>query len=296
MSNHFRSGHIAIVGKPNVGKSTLFNALVGRHLSIVTEKPQTTRNNILGIITNANSQMLFLDTPGLLDPRYRLQEIMRGQILEALQHSDVILGIIDGTNFNSTFNREVQTIFSTSQSPLIVVLNKTDLISKKQARNQLEFIKKTITVQKVLLISAKTGGKLHHLQSIIQETLPLGPQYYPEDMLTEKPERFFVSELIREEIFSQLRQEVPYAIAVTVEEFREELPKTYILVNIVVERESQKGIVIGSKGKTLKIIGKNARKKIETFLEHPIFLDLHVKVVENWRKKDTALRSLGFPR
>ncbi len=290
----FRSGYIVIVGRPNVGKSTLFNALVGEQLSIATPKPQTTRNNILGILTTPGSQMLFLDTPGLLDPRYRLQEIMRNQIQDALRDTDVLLGIVDASNFDATFDREVQEVFAAVDVPRIIALNKTDLAGADQVDRDLNIIRGTVPAQEIIPVSAITGDNLLRLRSVLKAALPFGPLYYPEDMLTEQPERFFVAELVRSEIFSQLRQEIPYAIAVKVEEFREDRPKTYIQANIIVERNSQKGIVIGAGGKTLKSIGKNARQKIEAFLERPVYLDLHVKVYENWRKKDTALRRFGY--
>ena len=291
---NFKSGHIVIVGRPNVGKSTLFNALVGEQLSIVTPKPQTTRSNILGILTSPGYQMLFLDTPGLLNPRYRLQEVMHRQIQGALRDADILLGIVDASDFEATFDGETQKAFATTDAPLIVALNKTDLVSADQVHRSLNIIRGTIPVREVLPVSAITGYNLPQLLSALEKTLPFGPQFYHEDTLTEQPERFFVAELIREEIFSQLRQEIPYAIAVRVEEFREDRPKTYIQAHIIVERSSQKGIVIGAGGKTLKSIGKNARQKIETFLRCPVYLDLQVKVYENWRKKDAALRGFGY--
>ncbi len=293
-SPDFRSGYIVIVGRPNVGKSTLFNALVGQRLSITTPKPQTTRNNILGILTTPGSQMLFLDTPGLLDSRYRLQEIMCNQIQDALRDADVLLGIVDASNFEDTLDREVQDTFAASHAHRTVALNKTDLVSADPVNRYLNTIRATVAAEEVLPVSATTGDNLLQLRSVLEAALPPGPRYYPDDMLTEQPERFFVSELIREELFSQLRQEVPYAVAVQVEEFREDRPKTYIQAHIIVERNSQKGIVIGTGGKALKSIGRNARQKIEAFLERPVYLDLHVKVYENWRKKDTALRGLGY--
>lgn len=293
-SPDFRSGYIVIVGRPNVGKSTLFNALVGQRLSITTPKPQTTRNNILGILTTPGSQMLFLDTPGLLDSRYRLQEIMRNQIQDALRDADVLLGIVDASNFEDTLDREFQDTFAAAHAHRTIALNKIDLISADPVDRYLNTIRATVAADEVLPVSATTGDNLLQLRSVLEAALPPGPRYYPDDMLTEQPERFFVSELIREELFFQLRQEVPYAVAVQVEEFREDRPKTYIQAHIIVERNSQKGIVIGTGGKALKSVGRNARQKIEAFLERPVYLDLHVKVYENWRKKDTALRGLGY--
>lgn len=290
----FKSGHIAIAGRPNVGKSTLFNALVGERLSIISPKPQTTRNTILGIVTDADAQMMFLDTPGMLDVRYRLHEYMNRQIREALESADVLLGIVDATQFEATFDGEVQQAFQAWSVPRIIALNKTDLIPSDQADRYLGLIRQVLSPQVALPVSATQGINLPQLRDALKTALPVGPQFYPEDMMAEQPERFFVAELIRETVFHLLRQELPYAIAVVIETFREDHPKTYIQANIVVERYSQKGIVIGNGGRTLKQIGQQARKKIEAFLERPIFLDLHVKVYENWRKKDNALRGLGY--
>ena len=290
----FKSGHVIIAGRPNVGKSTLFNALVGERLSIISPKPQTTRNNILGIVTDENSQIMFMDTPGLLSARYRLQEFMNQQIGSAFESADVLLGIVDGADFDTTFDALVLEAFQQWDIPRIIAINKTDLISSDQVQYYEQQIRKTLSAHTVLPISAIKGGGITELHSALVNALPEGPKYYPDDMLAEQPERFFVSELIREEVFHLLRQELPYAIAITIEAFEEDRPKVYIQANIIVERNSQKGIVIGRKGKTLKTIGQHARKKIETFLERPVYLDLHVKVYENWRKKDTTLRGLGY--
>lgn len=291
---NYRSGHIAIAGKPNVGKSTLFNALVGERLSIISPKPQTTRNNILGIVTDDQAQILFLDTPGLLDEQYRLHAFMKKQIREALESSDVLLGIVDANNFQETFDDKVQEAFSAWEIPRIIALNKMDLCSEDHLKSCEETIHKKLQVKHIIPVSATTMTNVQTLRDTLSQTLPLGPQFYPEDMLSEQPERFFVAELIREEVFHQLHQELPYSIAVLVEAYLEDRPKLYIQANIIVERNSQKGIVIGRGGKTLKSIGLNARKKIETFLSRSIFLDLHVKVYENWRKKDGALRGFGY--
>ena len=295
MSNpNFKSGHIAIAGRPNVGKSTLFNALVGERLSIISPKPQTTRNNILGIVTDAQSQMLFLDTPGLLEEQYRLHAYMTKQIREALESADILLGIIDASQFESSFDKEVQEAFETLNVPRIIALNKMDTCNEEELKTLQRKIGDTIETHQIIPVSATQKTNLPQLHSALVDALPIGPQFYPEDMLAEQPERFFVAEFIREEVFHQLHQELPYAIAVAVEAFHEDRPKVYIQANIIVERNSQKGIVIGKGGRTLKTIGQHARKKIEAFLNRSVFLDLHVKVYENWRKKDGALRGFGY--
>jgi GTPase len=295
MSNlNYKSGHIAIAGRPNVGKSTLFNKLVGERLSIISPKPQTTRNNILGIVTDENAQMLFLDTPGLLEEKYRLHAFMTKQIREALESADILLGIVDASNPDDTFDDEVQEAFARWNIPRVIVLNKVDLCSDERIKKLEHRVQEALDPQLILAVSATTGKNLPNLHKALVDTLPLGPQFYPEDMLAEQPERFFVAEFIREEVFNQLHQELPYAIAVVVEAFHEDRPKVYIQANIIVERNSQKGIVIGKGGRSLKAIGQHARKKVEAFLNRPVFLDLHVKVYENWRKKDGALRGFGY--
>ena len=294
ITSDFRSGYIVIAGKPNVGKSTLFNLLVGERLSIVTAKPQTTRHRILGIRTSRTSQMIFLDTPGLLRPGRGLHERMCDQIRRSISDADVFLGVIDASDFNATFDREVRDVLRRAPSPRIVAVNKTDLVSAARAQRCADTVGKEAGVQEILPVSAQTGYNVERLNDSLERALPAGPEYYPEDMLTEHPERFFVAELIREEIFLQLRQELPYAAAVKVETFREGTPRTYVCASIVVERTSQKGIVIGANGNTLKSIGKNARGKIEAFLKAPIYLDLRVKVHRNWRKKERVLRGFGY--
>ncbi|MBS13156.1 MAG: GTPase Era [Gemmatimonadetes bacterium] len=290
----FRSGHIVVLGRPNTGKSTLFNALVGERLSIATDKPQTTRKSILGIFTTEKAQMMFLDTPGLLDPAYRLHELMRNEIDTALEGADIILCLADASDLDRTFDSEVIKAVSGHAIPVVVALNKCDLVPEEQAASSLDRILDLASPRHVLAVSALAGTDVIKLRERLEETLPLGPRFYPEDVLTEQPERFFCEELIREEIFNRLRQELPYAIAVQVESFDEDRKKIYIKANVIVERNSQKGIVIGKGGRTLRDIGKNARGRIEKFLQHPVYLDLHVKVIQNWRKKDTALRNLGY--
>jgi GTP-binding protein Era len=292
---NFRSGYIVLAGKPNVGKSTLFNAIVGERLSIVSHRPQTTRNNIMGILTTDKAQMIFQDTPGLLEPHYRLQEMMLKSVRSAVANADVLLGIVDISDFEASFDEAFRQTLHATRLPCIVALNKIDLAGADLIESSVAAIKSsTHESLQIVPVSASEGKNLSQLQNNLCDALPYGPLYYPEDMLTEHPERFFVAELVREEIFIRLRQELPYAIAVKVEEFREDKAKTYIRADIIVERNSQKGIVIGSGGKTLRTIGRNARIKIESFLANPVYLDLHVKVSENWRKKETALKGLGY--
>jgi GTPase len=219
---------------------------------------------------------------------------MGKQIREALESADVLLGIVDASQFETSFDSEVQEAFTKWDVPRIIVLNKMDLCSEDQLTVLQNLISQTIKVERVIPISATTRKNVSELRQMLVDSLPVGPQFYPADTLTEQPERFFVSEIIREEVFHQLHQELPYSIAVVVDAFHEDRPKVYIQANIIVERSSQKGIVIGKGGRALKTIGLNARKKVEAFLGRSVFLDLHVKVHENWRKKDSALREFGY--
>ncbi|MDE2998886.1 MAG: GTPase Era [Gemmatimonadota bacterium] len=290
----FKSGYIAIAGKANVGKSTLFNLLVGARLSIVTAKPQTTRHRVSGILTSPTSQMIFLDTPGLFQPRCRLHERMCDQIRRSVSDADVFLGVVDASAFDATFDREMREVLRRVRRPRIVAVNKSDLVSAARGTQCADAVKKEANIQDVITVSAQNGCNVELLLSSLEQALPSGPLFFPEDTLTEHPERFFVAELVREEIFLQLRQELPYATTVKVEAYREDRNRTHIRASIFVERQSQKGIVIGRNGKTLKSIGKTARGRIEAFLDAPVYLELRVKVFRNWRKKEQALRGFGY--
>jgi len=291
-----KSGYVAILGKPNVGKSTLFNALVGERLSIVTPKPQTTRQRVLGIATDRACQMIFLDTPGILDPKYRLQKAMVRHVERSVSDADVLLAMLDATDFDGSFDGQVQHALARSRVSNVVVLNKTDRVSASEAARMEEKAGGTVLkTDAVVTVSALHGTNLDRLRAAIEERLPLGPFLYPPEMIADQPERFFVAELVREGIFTALQQEIPYSTAVKVEEFKDrEKGKTYISAVIFVERESQKGIVIGAKGTMLRQIGREARPQIEAFLDRPVYLDLWVKVRSNWRKKDSDLRECGY--
>lgn len=291
-----RSGYVAILGKPNVGKSTLFNALVGERLSIVTPKPQTTRQRVLGIATGRACQMIFLDTPGMLDPKYRLQEAMARHVERSVNDADVLLVMLDAAHFDGSFDAQVQRALGRSRVSNVVALNKIDRVSKEEAaRMEDELRGRLLDADAAVPVSALYGINVDVLRAAVEERLPLGPYLYPPEMIADQPERFFVAELIREGIFTALHQEVPYSAAVKIEEFKDrEKGKTYISAVIFVERESQKGIVIGAKGTMLKRIGRGVRPHIEAFLDRPVYLELWVKVRGNWRKKDSDLREFGY--
>lgn len=290
----FRSGDAVIVGKPNAGKSTLFNALVGERLAIVTPKPQTTRIPLLGVVTRPASQVVFWDTPGLLDPKYRLQEVMRSHIFRRVREADVVLGLIDAHALDASLDDDLRTVLSGVRAPVIAVLNKVDLLRAEGVEPALARVRDEVRAEEVWPICALTGAGLAGLIDAVERRLPFGPRLYPDETLTDQPERFFVAELIREVVFERLSEELPYATAVSVEEFKEREAKTYIRADVCVERGSQKGIVIGAKGRTLKRIGSEARRRVEAFLERPVYLDLWVKVREDWRKKDGDLKDFGY--
>jgi GTPase len=286
-----RSGYVALIGKPNVGKSTLMNALVGRKLSIVTPKPQTTRHRILGILSADTYQIIFLDTPGIIKPKYGLQEAMMQAVDAALAETDLLLFMADA----SRDEPDQYSLERIGDRPALLVLNKMDLIAKEKAIPLVHAYMQLRPFDAVVPISAATGHNLDVLLEEMVQRLPFGPPFYPKDMVSEHPERFFVSEIIREKIFEQFQQEIPYSTQVNIVVY-EERPNgvDFIDAEIVVERDTQKGILIGKGGQALKKLGTAARKDIEAFVEKTIYLQLHVKVRENWRDRGNLLRSYGY--
>ncbi|MGE3800167.1 MAG: GTPase Era [Candidatus Kapaibacterium sp.] len=294
----FRAGYVAIVGEPNVGKSTLMNRLVGAKLSIVTRKPQTTRKSVLGILSTDDAQIIFIDTPGVLTPRYLLQEKLVGYVADAVRDADLILLMLDVTNPN--VERLAGTPLGDIQSlgkPVILLLNKMDTLKEK--REALPLISQFSSLglfKEIIPASALRGENTDDLVQSITGYLPYGEPFYDPDMLSEQPERFFVSELIREQVLEQYRQEIPYAVEVNIVEFKErpEPEKLFINAEIVVERDSQKGIMIGKKGEALKQVGARARKNIEEFLGQGVYLELFVKVRKDWRSDENRLKGFGY--
>src|SRR5687767_2702191 len=282
-----RSGIVTVVGKPNVGKSTLLNRIVGQKLSITSAKPQSTRDRIVGIFTTADAQMVILDTPGLLDPKYPLQQAMRGAAVRALEEADVIVYLADATEGEPPPLVEAAGLVKPASAPVIIALNKTDALPISRRQELME--KPDVT-----LISALTGDGIPELMERLTKRLPESPFLYPEDEISTQPVRFFVAELVRETVLEQLHDEVPYAVAVQVEEYREGRCPLYIRAVIYVERDSQKAIIIGSQGAQVKKIGESARKKIETFVGEQVYLDLWVKVLANWRKNPGSLSRFGY--
>ncbi|MDZ7332190.1 MAG: GTPase Era [candidate division KSB1 bacterium] len=295
IGSDFKAGYVALIGPPNVGKSTLMNALLGQKLSIVTPKPQTTRHRVLGIVTGVDHQIIFLDTPGLLIPRYKLQEKMVKAARTAISEADVLLAMIEPEESISEPNRSMLSELVKHKKPIILAINKIDLIPKDRLLPMIAAYSQAFRLDEIIPISALKLDGLDRLQQLLLKYLPVGLPFYPEDMITDQPERFFVAELIREKIFEKYGEEIPYSTAVTIEEFKErEQGKDYIRAVIYVERDSQKAIIIGRQGMALKQVGQLAREEIELFLGRPVYLELFVKVKEKWRQKETVLRELGF--
>jgi GTP-binding protein Era len=290
---------VALIGRPNAGKSTLLNAILGMHLSIVTPKPQTTRRSILGIHTVGDTQLVFLDTPGMLTPRYRLQRSMMGSVDESLDQADIICVVVDtakalqrGTVIDPLWKSTIER----RKRPTILVLNKMDAVPvRKEALVLMEEARLSGLFTKAIAISAKGATYVEDLVTMLRELAPEAPFGYDEESVSDLPERFFVAEYIREAIFHQFKEEIPYATDVSITEFKEREGGTwYIAADIIVERENQKAILIGAKGGALKQVGEAARTVIENHLGVHVFLELYVKVRNDWRNDRAQLASLGY--
>jgi GTPase len=283
-----KAGIVAVVGKPNAGKSTLLNRIVGQKLSIVSAKPQSTRDRIVGIRTDGDVQMIVFDTPGLLNPRYPLQRAMRGAALAALDDADVILYLVDGTERAAPDLGEAAELEHPPRAPVVLAINKADLLDTSR-RSQLE-----AAHPDAHLIAATTGEGVDTLLESLAGLLPDSPFLYPDDEISTQTVRFFAGELIRETALEQLDDEVPYSVACEIEEFRESQSPVYIRAILHVERESQKQILIGAGGQRIRAIGRNARGKIEPLVGTGVYLDLWVKVLPNWRRNANALHRFGY--
>ena len=293
--NPFKSGYVSITGEPNVGKSTLLNAIMGEKLAIVTPKPQTTRNRITGILTTDSHQIIFLDTPGVLTPKYRLQEQMVKAAYTAITDADLVLYMIDVNRLNSGIEEKIFDELKRAVQQVILVINKIDLIPNPTLLPIIASYQEKLPFLEIIPISATTGNGVSQLRESIVKYLPQGPTYFPPDQISDLPERFFVSETIREKIFLRTSQEIPYASSVVIEEFAERPNgKIYISAMLYVERQSQKGILVGKGGRTIKRIGQLARAEIEQFLEATVFLDLRVSVKADWRRDERKLNDMGY--
>lgn len=291
----FYSGFAALVGRPNVGKSTLMNALLGEKISIVSSHAQTTRNKITGVWNGENSQVVFLDTPGMHKPQSKLGEAIRQSTIDALDEVDLIVFLCACDDPLGAGDRYILSLLKDREVPVILALSKTDLIPKDEVLKKIVQYSKIYNFAEIIPLSAKTGENLDELMKCIVKYLPEGPKYFPDDMVTDQPERNIVQEIVREKLLIRTRDEVPHAIGVYTEEFSErENGKVYIRCTIYVERESQKRIIIGKKGSVLKAAGQEAREEIQNLIGAPVFLDLWVKVAKDWKNKDYILRELGY--
>lgn len=294
-----KAGYVAIIGKPNVGKSTLMNGLIGQKLSIVTPKPQTTRKNILGILSDSHYQIIFLDTPGIVQPKYLLHKKMLEFIEQSLKDADILLFMLDistdadGEEFIN--DKTINEILTTSKLPKILAINKVDHSNNEKVEKLVQKMNSTKLFNSIIPISASLNFNLDQLLKNILYYLPEHPKYFSDDIVANESERFFVSELIREKIFELYGEEIPYSCEVVIEEFKErQKAKDYIRADIFVEKDSQKKIIIGSEGKSIKKLGEAARMEIEKFLEKSVYLELYVKVRKNWRTDETWLKRFGY--
>lgn len=293
----FRSGFAALVGRPNVGKSTLLNQLVGQKVAIVSDKPQTTRNRIAGVMTRPGLQAIFLDTPGIHKPHHRLGEHMVTTAVRTLDEVDAILFVVDVTAPPGPGDQAVAGLLHQrgGGTPVILVANKIDQVHPDQLLVALDQYSRLGQFHAVVPVSAATGKNAGRLVQVLAELLPEGPQYYPDDAVTDQPEQFLIAEVVREQVLHRTREEVPHAVAVRVDEMAARPDgTTYVRAVIHVERDSQKGILIGRGGRMLKEIGRAARAELEPLLGAKLFLDLWVKVLKDWRDRDNLLQRLGF--
>ena len=293
-----KSGYVVILGLPNTGKSTLLNAIIGQKLAITNPKPQTTRKKIIGILTKKDYQIIFLDTPGIINPSYLLQEKMMEQVESSIKDADVLLILID-SYADSSGDKIFKTAFSKNlnrfKKNVIVVINKIDLIKQEDTVGIIKHFEELKMFKAVIPVSALENFNIDRLIKIIVDELPEGPAFYPDDIVADENERFFVSEIIREKILEQFSEEVPYSCEILITEFKERKEgKDYISAEIVVERDSQKAIIVGKGGSKIKKLGTVAREAVEEFLQRKVFLEVRVKVRKNWRSDGNMLKSFGY--
>ncbi len=288
-----KAGFVNIIGNPNVGKSTLMNALIGQKLSIITHKAQTTRHRILGILNSDNYQIVFSDTPGIIEPLYKLQESMMNFVYSAFNDADILIYMVEvgekGLKDNKLFEK-----LKTTDTPLIILLNKIDLAQQDFVSQEIKKWKKELPHAELLPISTLNNFNLNVIITKLVDMLPVSPPYYDKDALTDKSERFFVEEIIREKILKHYKKEIPYSVEIEVEDFLDEVDIIKIRAIIFVMRESQKGIIIGHKGMGLKRIGSEARRDIENLLGKKVFLETPIKVKKNWRNDNNQLKKFGY--
>ncbi|WP_080845001.1 GTPase Era [Cytobacillus gottheilii] len=291
-----KSGFISIIGRPNVGKSTFLNRVIGQKIAIMSDKPQTTRNKVQGVLTKADAQFIFIDTPGIHKPKHKLGDFMMKVAQNTLKGVDVVLFMVNAEEGFGKGEEFIIEKFQTVNTPIFLVINKIDQIHPDQLLSVIESYKEKYDFKEIVPISALEGNNVETLLEQLKEYMPEGPQYYPADQVTDHPERFIVSELIREKALHLTREEIPHSLAVLIDkmERKDDKDLVHVMATIIVERDSQKGIVIGKQGKMLKEIGQRARLDIENLLGSKVFLELWVKVQKDWRNKMTQLRDFGF--
>ncbi|HEY8401337.1 MAG TPA: GTPase Era [Cytophagaceae bacterium] len=287
-----KAGFVSIIGKPNVGKSTLMNRMVGEKLSIVTSKAQTTRHRIMGIVNGDDFQIVYSDTPGILKPMYELHKSMMKFVNYSLEDADIILFVTD--IYEEFEENEAVKKLQKAEAPVFLILNKVDQADQEKVVQKLEYWKEKINPKEAIPVSALEGYNIEKLFQLILDYLPVHPPYYDKEELTDKPERFFAAEIIREKIFQNYKKEVPYSTEVAIVSFKEETDLIRISAEIYVERATQKGIIIGNKGEALKKVGTEARKDMEQFFGKKVFLEQYVKVEPDWRSKENKLRNFGY--
>lgn len=300
MTDH-KTGFVSIIGLPNAGKSSLLNALLGQKLSIISVKPQTTRKRILGILSEENFQIIFLDTPGIISPSYLLQEKMVADIKDSIDDSDVIIFLVDvkdDPSADKLLNQEfVKKVVNEIKKPKLLIINKVDIVAQNETKELLNRIENQKLFREVIPVSAALSFNIQRVIDDIITFLPEGPKLFPDDQLTDANERFFVSEIIREKILELYRDEVPYSCEVLIAEFKERTElKDFINAEIVVEKDSQKAIIIGKNGTAIKKLGQKARGSIEEFLQREVFLELRVKVRKKWRSDENMLKNFGYSK
>ncbi|SER83206.1 GTPase Era [Psychrobacillus sp. OK032] len=294
----YKSGFISIIGRPNVGKSTFLNRVIGQKIAIMSDKPQTTRNKVQGVLTLDDSQMIFIDTPGIHKPKHKLGDFMLKVAKNTLREVDAILFMVNATEPRGKGDEFIIDMLENNETPVFLVINKIDQVHPEELISIIESYKDKYDFAEIVPISALQGNNVDRLLETIQKYLPEGPQYYPADQVTDHPERFIISELIREKVLHLTREEIPHSIAVVIDKIKKEedteKDMIRVMATIIVERDSQKGIVIGKRGALLKEVGTRARHDIEMLLGTKVFLELWVKVQKDWRNKSTHLRDYGF--
>jgi GTPase len=293
----YKSGFISIIGRPNVGKSTFLNRVIGQKIAIMSDKPQTTRNKVQGVLTTNDSQMIFIDTPGIHKPKHKLGDFMLKVSKNTLREVDIIMFMVNAEQKLGKGDEFILEMLAGNPTPVFLVINKIDQIHPDELIGIIESYKERYDFAEIVPISALQGNNVENLLETVTKYLPEGPQYYPADQVTDHPERFIISELIREKVLHLTREEIPHSIAVVIDKIRrdeENEGKIRVAATIMVERDSQKGIVIGKRGALLKEVGTRARKDIEMLLGSKVYLELWVKVQKDWRNKSTHLRDFGF--